>query len=94
MKPNDSAPTTIFYGQVVTPKSLLDYDAFVRAVLAVGSNGNILWIEPDVGEERLKETINSRLQAEGISLNDVHLRRISDSQFLMPGFIDTHTVSL
>lgn len=88
------ASYTIFYGSLINPKSLLEYEALPRAVLAYGPDGNVLWIEADVERKRLHDVILSKMQDKILSINEIDLKILSNSQFIMPGFIDTHTVSL
>lgn len=90
---------TVFYGQLVNPKSLHEVAVYPRAALAVGSNGNILFMKQHVEEEHLHSLINSELQAHCTSLIDsglvlhTRIKKLSMDQFIMPGFVDTHTVS-
>ena len=78
---------SIFYGAVINPKTLTAYDAFPKCLLSVGSDGNIQWIEENVGEHELQDTLANR------GLVDVDIVELQPGQFLLPGFIDTHTVS-
>lgn len=80
----------IFYGAVVTPKTLTSYDALPHALLCVSrSTGNIDWIESDVPASSLQDV----LAKHGfVDLADVELVELKQGEFLLPGFIDTHTV--
>ena len=82
--------STIFYGALVTPKSLTAYDALPHAVLCISqSSGNIDWIEPDVPASSLQDVLAKHGYVDTAALNIVELK---SGEFLLPGFIDTHTV--
>lgn len=81
--------TTIFYGALVSPTSLSSYIAAPHALLAVSkSSGRIEWVEEDVPADALQDT----LAKHGIVVEDVDLIELKHGEFLLPGFIDTHTV--
>ena len=81
---------TIFYGALVSPKSLTVHTASPNAVLCVSkSSGNVEWIEHDVHASSLQST----LVKHGLQLEDVEVVELKHGEFLMPGFIDTHIVS-
>lgn len=80
--------TMIFYGAVVTPENLDSYKALPRCLLAVGPTGNVEWIVEDVESSLLQEAL---AQKGHVDTDVVVLQR---GEFIMPGFIDTHTVSL
>ncbi|KAF9532229.1 hypothetical protein CPB83DRAFT_847468 [Crepidotus variabilis] len=75
----------IFYGAVVTPVSVDNYAALPRALLCVNSSGLIEWVVDDVEPHRLQDELASK------GLVDVEVVDLKDGEFLMPGFIDTHT---
>jgi guanine deaminase len=77
---------TIFYGAIVNPVDLTSYQALPRAVLALTSAGEIAWIEEDVDSSALQEI----LAAHG--WQDADVIELKLGEFLVPGFIDTHTV--
>jgi len=76
----------IFYGAVINPTSLTTYSAFPRSLLAVGPTGNIEWIIEEVLPHRLQDELAQR------GFLSEHLIELKDGEFLIPGFIDTHTV--
>ena len=80
-------PSTIFYGAVINPESLTSYKALPRCLLAVGTSGIIDWLVEDVPEHALQETLASK------GCIDVVVTEIRSGEFLIPGFVDTHTVS-
>lgn len=86
--------STIFYGGLISPSSLTSYLALPRAVLSVSrSTGVIEWIEEDVPASELQQV----LAKHGYSSledynNDMDLVGLKLGEFLMPGFVDTHTV--
>lgn len=79
--------TTIFYGAVVNPKTLTSYDAHPRCLLAVGASGNIEWMEGDVASHDLESTLSK------YGCNEEEIIELKEGEFLLPGFVDTHTVS-
>ena len=81
--------STLFYGALVSPTSLSSYIASPHALLAVSkSSGRIAWVEEDVPAAVLQDT----LAKHGILVEDVDLIELKRGEFLLPGFIDTHTV--
>ncbi|KAJ3504608.1 hypothetical protein NMY22_g17863 [Coprinellus aureogranulatus] len=80
-----SGRTTIFYGGVVNPKTLTSYDAHPRCILAVGPSGNIEWMEDDVPAHDLQAKLAQ------YSCDDADLVELKAGEFLLPGFVDTHT---
>ena len=77
---------TIFYGPLVNPRSISSYQALPNCLLAVGPSGDIEWIEEDVHRSALQ----AALTRHG-SLN-VPLVILQYGEFILPGFVDTHTV--
>lgn len=84
--------TTLFYGGLITPETLTSYRTLPHALLSVEqSTGVILWIEDDVQAHALQDTLSKH----GVKLDSgTELVELKDGEFLIPGFIDTHTVSL
>ncbi|EAU88645.1 guanine deaminase [Coprinopsis cinerea okayama7 len=83
-----SGTTTTFYGAVINPKSLTSYAALPRCLLAVGPTGNIDWIVKDVAPHELQDALAQKGHVDIASANLVELK---EGEFLMPGFVDTHT---
>ncbi|KAH7926630.1 Metallo-dependent hydrolase [Leucogyrophana mollusca] len=77
---------TIYYGSVINPKTLTDYDALPRCLIAVTATGNIDWIVEDVVDSMVQETIAQH----GLT-DDTCVVTLKPGEFIMPGFIDTHT---
>lgn len=83
-----SALPTLYYGALVDPVDLRTFRALPRALLAVSpATGDIAWVEDNVPAHALQEVM-ARRGVEGAQV--VEVRR---GEFLMPGFVDTHTVS-
>jgi guanine deaminase len=78
---------TVYHGAVINPKTLTSYDALPNCLIAVSSIGDIDWIVDDVVDSMVQEIMSQKgcLEAEVISLKQ--------GEFIIPGFIDTHTVS-
>jgi guanine deaminase len=77
---------TIYYGSVINPESLTSYKALPNCLLSVGPSGNIDWIIEDVPEHLLQGTMAQ------MGCIDVDITVLQTGEFLIPGFIDTHTV--
>ncbi|KIY63053.1 guanine deaminase [Cylindrobasidium torrendii FP15055 ss-10] len=75
----------VYYGSVVNPKALDVYDALPRCLLAISAQGNIDFIVEDVEESLIQQTLAER------GLIDVEVVPLGRYEFIMPGFIDTHT---
>ncbi|KAH9981327.1 hypothetical protein BGW80DRAFT_1454222 [Lactifluus volemus] len=76
---------TIFYGPVVNPRSISSYQALPNCLLAIGPSGDIEWIEEDVHHTTLEAALARRGSL------DVPLVILQDGEFILPGFVDTHT---
>ena len=82
--------TTIFYGALVSPCSLKSYLALPHALLAVSkTTGRIAWVEEDVPSSALHAVLAKR----DVKHHEIELVKLKHGEFLLPGFIDTHTVS-
>lgn len=81
-----SGSMMIFYGAVVTPVDASTWKALPRCLFCVGSTGNIDWMLEYIQENKLHEALSQK----GYSLDDVVI--LQDGEFVIPGFIDTHTV--
>ncbi|TEB39673.1 guanine deaminase [Coprinellus micaceus] len=81
-----SGRISIFYGAVVNPQTLTSYDAHPRCLLAVGPSGNIEWMEGDVASHDLESTLAK------YGCNNEELIELKEGEFLLPGFVDTHTL--
>jgi guanine deaminase len=86
MSPSETR--TIFYGPLVNTESLSSFQALPRCLLALGSSGHIDWIEEDVHESALQNVL-----AQHASL-EVPLVSLRHGEFILPGFVDTHTVRI
>ncbi|KIK56204.1 hypothetical protein GYMLUDRAFT_263873 [Collybiopsis luxurians FD-317 M1] len=80
-----SHSVTVYWGSLINPKTLTCYDACPNSLIAVSSVGNILWTAHDVGPSQLSHILVQH------GCPDAHIVRLNEGQFLMPGFIDTHT---
>jgi guanine deaminase len=78
---------TIYYGPIITPESLTEYKALPKCLLSVGSSGNIDWIVEYVPEHLLQDTLAQK------GCIDVDVIALKMGEFIIPGFIDTHTAS-
>ena len=77
---------TIFYGPVINPVSLTSYSILPQCLLVVDPFGKIDFIMGYLEAHKLQETLASK------GHSDVDVTILKDGEFLMPGFIDTHTV--
>ena len=80
----------LFYGALITPDALTQYRALPHALLCVADDGEIAWREDDVPAGALQDA----LAKYGLVLGDpgVDLVELQLGEFLVPGFVDTHTV--
>ncbi|KAF4614659.1 hypothetical protein D9613_002628 [Agrocybe pediades] len=85
MPSSSTANSSIFYGAVINPTSLTTYSASPRCLLAIDATGNIDWLEEDVEPHALQDTLASR------GYIDAQVIPLKDGEFIIPGFIDTHT---
>ncbi|KAK1217416.1 hypothetical protein PQX77_019956 [Marasmius sp. AFHP31] len=75
----------VFYGSVINPETLTSYKASSNTLLALSPQGNVEWIAHDIQDSMVQETLlqNGCIDAEVLALRE--------GQFIIPGFIDTHT---
>lgn len=77
----------IFYGPVINPISLTCFNTLPHCLLSIDPSGKIEWMIDNVDKHQIQETLASK------ALNaDVSITYLKNGEFLMPGFIDTHTV--
>jgi len=76
----------VYYGAVINPQTLTSYQALPNCLLSISPKGDIDWIVEDVLSSMVQETL---IQKGCIDLDVVTLKH---GEFIMPGFIDTHTV--
>ncbi|TFY57198.1 hypothetical protein EVG20_g8634 [Dentipellis fragilis] len=77
--------SAVFYGAVINPQTLTAYQALPNCLLSVGFDGNIDWLEEDVPEYLLQEVLSRH------GSSDADIITLKHGEFLMPGFVDTHT---
>lgn len=82
--------TAVYYGPVINPESLTAFQTLRRCLIAVGSDGNIIWIVEDINSSELELV----LEQHGLFQGNYTLVRLKSGEFIMPGFIDTHIVSV
>ena len=77
---------TVFYGALVTPLSLTAYAALPRALICISSDGDIARRLDDVEPYDLQLALSTH------GAVDAELIELRRGEFLLPGFVDTHTV--
>ena len=82
--------TTIYYGPVINPESLTAFQALPWCLIAVGPDGNIIWLEEDV----ISSELDAALEQHDLFQGDYILVELKSGEFIMPGFIDTHIVRI
>lgn len=82
-----SPKSRLFYGAVINPTSITNYGAFPNCLISVGASGNVEWIIEEVPKAQLYDTLSEK------GFTELDVVAFGDGEFLMPGFIDTHTVS-
>ena len=78
--------STVFYGLVINSQTLSSYQALPDCLLCVSPSGDIDWIEEDIAASMVQEAM---AQKGSLDADLVELKR---GEFIMPGFVDTHTV--
>ncbi|KAL4067168.1 hypothetical protein V8B97DRAFT_1874102 [Scleroderma yunnanense] len=78
--------TAVYYGPVINPESLTCFQALSQCLIAVGPDGNILWIETDIAKCNLEATLEER----GLCHDNHMLVVLKPGEFIMPGFVDSH----
>ena len=78
---------TIFYGPIINPVRLDCFNTLPHCLLCIDPSGKIEWMINNVYEHQLQETLASK------GHSNVKFVCLKDGEFLMPGFIDTHTVT-
>lgn len=79
-------PATIYHGAVINPQSLTSYNALPACLLAISPAGHVEWIVEDVQDDEIQEVMTQR------GCLDATVVALKHGEFIMPGFIDTHTV--
>ncbi|KAG8928131.1 hypothetical protein FRC02_007341 [Tulasnella sp. 418] len=77
----------IIYGGLIHALSLREIQALPRGLIAISEAGIIEWIEEDVEPSSLQEVVAKR----GWALEDVDFLELAEGEWIMPGFVDTHT---
>jgi guanine deaminase len=88
------APVKLYHGSIVHSLSLDEIEYAVDTLVCVSDQGIILWIERDIDPS----TIQQVAATHGLILDDstqsVEIVQLGESEFICPGLIDTHTVSV
>ncbi|CAE6447905.1 unnamed protein product [Rhizoctonia solani] len=80
----------LFHGAVITPVSVHKAEFWPNALLHVNSSGIIEWIVSDVESSQIQSVALEK----GLVVDDsVDVYELRHGEWLMPGFIDTHTAS-
>lgn len=70
--------------------SLRHIQALPRALIGVSGDGIIEWVLDDVDGASIQDAMLSK----GWQIEDVDFIELGFGQWIMPGFVDTHTVRL
>jgi len=81
-----SSSYTVFYGSLVNPETLTSYKTSLNTLVAVNSHGIIDWVVRDVSDALVQTTLLEK------GCPDAEVVDLKGGQFMMPGFVDTHTV--
>jgi guanine deaminase len=88
------ASTTLYHGPIVHSLSLDELEYAVDALVCVSPDGTINWIERNVDTSEIQDRAASHgLILDGTN-NAVEIVQLGGHEFLCPGLIDTHTVSM
>ncbi|KIO27815.1 hypothetical protein M407DRAFT_243264 [Tulasnella calospora MUT 4182] len=77
----------VFYGSLVHATSLRHIQACPRALIGVSDDGVIDWVLDDVDSASIQDAMISK----GWQIEDVDFIELGFGQWIMPGFVDTHT---
>jgi len=77
---------TVFYGAVINPRTLSNYQASPNCLLSVSPSGDIDWLEDSVEDSEVQDILLRH------GCLDADLVILKHGEFIMPGFVDTHTV--
>ena len=77
---------SVYYGAIINPVSLTEYEIIPRCLLAVGLGGKIVFMLKDIACDLVQNTVAQQ------GLTDFHIISLKDGEFIIPGFIDTHNV--
>ena len=83
-----SSRTKIFHGAGINPKTLSSYQTLPKCLICIEPSGDIAWVVDDVPDVKLQEVLAQK----GLGELDVDFVSLKKGEFLVPGFIDTHTV--
>lgn len=78
----------VYYGAIANPIDAATLDLLPSALLAVTDDGHVAWLEPNVDPSLIQQYL---LQHAWV---DAPVIELNSEEWLMPGFIDTHTASL
>ncbi|KAF8602173.1 guanine deaminase [Ceratobasidium sp. AG-I] len=82
------ASRRLFHGGLISPVSIHEAQFLERALLSVSPEGIIEWVVPDVDPSQIQDVALEQ----GVVLDDsVDVHELKYGEWLMPGFIDTHT---
>lgn len=84
----------LYYGPVIQSRTLLELDIWQSALIAVNPNGIIAWIESGPIVASLIQEISNQ---HGWDITDlgssIQLIEGLEGEWIMPGFVDTHSVN-
>lgn len=82
------APTAqlIFHGTLIHSEGLDELGIIENAVIAVDTEGRIIALEKNVP----RGEVPAVLRALEINAHNAEIRRLDRTEFLIPGFVDTH----
>lgn len=83
---NMTSRETVFYGAIINPVDLDSFQALPNGALAISSAGEIAWLEENVESSGLQDVLAKH------GWQDAEVTELASGEFLIPGFVDTHTV--
>ena len=78
--------SSVYYGSVVNTVSPASYDTLLNCLIGVNRQGDIEWIVDRVPVTAIQDTLAQK------GCPDADTVILSAGEFIIPGFIDTHTV--
>lgn len=81
----------VFHGTVIHSLALAELTVLENALLVVGPDGVIQHLQPDVAASAVPDLVKAMDGGESSSSSDAPtIRYLERTQFLIPGFVDTH----
>ena len=85
MNSSSTSGSFAFYGTLIHAISVQDVEVIAKGLLVVGKEGKVALLEKDVEEDRIDSILAKH------KFSAVSVKKFKKGEFLIPGFIDTHS---